>query len=81
MKDVPTVHRQNGFRFMIYPADHPPKHVHVYKSGDYAIINLETGEVPEFSFKTNVLHQAHQLTMENLDHLKSEWDRIKPRMQ
>jgi hypothetical protein len=30
---MPQVLEQNGFRFMIYPNNHRPAHVHIYKSG------------------------------------------------
>lgn len=30
---MPNVLSQNGFDVMIYPNDHRPAHVHVYKSG------------------------------------------------
>ncbi|MBI4520710.1 MAG: DUF4160 domain-containing protein [Gemmatimonadetes bacterium] len=29
---MPTVHRERGFRFQMYPNDHPPPHVHVMKA-------------------------------------------------
>lgn len=36
---MPTVLEENGFRVMIYPNDHRPAHVHVYKGG-LVVINL-----------------------------------------
>ncbi len=38
--DMPTVHREQGFRVVIYPNDHLPSHVHVQKGGGEARINL-----------------------------------------
>lgn len=35
---MPTVHRQEGYRFVVYPNDHRPPHVHVFKAGGEAII-------------------------------------------
>ena len=37
---MPTVHRENGFRVVIYPNDHLPRHVHVFKAGAEVIIQL-----------------------------------------
>lgn len=43
---MPTVIQQDGFAFRIYPNDHPPPHVHVYKAGTWAKIRIETPERP-----------------------------------
>jgi hypothetical protein len=41
-----TVHRAHGFRFVIFPNDHSPPHVHVFGHGGEAKIVLEgTGAV------------------------------------
>jgi hypothetical protein len=32
-----TVHREGGFRFVIYRDDHPPAHVHVIKDGEIIV--------------------------------------------
>jgi hypothetical protein len=44
---MPTIDRINGFRFMIFPNDHRPAHVHVFKGGAMAIIEIESLEVRE----------------------------------
>ena len=36
-----TVHRAHGFRFVIFPNDHNPPHVHVFGQGGEAKIVLE----------------------------------------
>jgi hypothetical protein len=36
-----TVHRAYGFRFVIFPNDHRPPHVHVFGQGGEARIVLE----------------------------------------
>ena len=42
---MPTVYRTNGFRFVIYPGDHIPPHVHVIKGSGQAKIRIgENGE-------------------------------------
>ena len=35
-----TVHRAHGFRFVIFPNDHSPPHVHVFGQGGEAKITL-----------------------------------------
>jgi hypothetical protein len=37
---MPTILRQNGFRFFIPTLDHPPAHVHVAKDGAEAKFTL-----------------------------------------
>lgn len=39
-----TVHRAHGFRFVIFPNDHSPPHVHVFGHGAEAKIVLEGPE-------------------------------------
>ena len=36
-----TVHRAHGFRFVIFPNDHSPPHVHVFGQGGEVKIVLE----------------------------------------
>lgn len=38
-----TVHRENGFEIRIWPNDHAPPHVHVWKAGGMAKIELVDG--------------------------------------
>jgi hypothetical protein len=42
---MPTEHREDGFRFMIYVDDHEPAHVHVFREDDEAKIQL--GDTPD----------------------------------
>ena len=37
---MPTVLRVDGFQVRIFPNDHPPAHVHVYKAGTLVVIEL-----------------------------------------
>ncbi len=32
--------RSNGFLFVIYPNDHEPPHIHIFRAGAESIINL-----------------------------------------
>jgi uncharacterized protein DUF4160 len=36
-----TAHRAHGYRFVIFPNDHEPAHVHVFGQGGEAKITLE----------------------------------------
>ena len=42
---MPTVHREGPFRFVIWPDDHRPPHVHCFRGNEEVVIFLESGEV------------------------------------
>lgn len=44
---MPTVLRVHGLRFVVYPNDHSPAHVHVVGPGWIVVINLHGLEVRE----------------------------------
>lgn len=37
---MPTVHRERGFAFRIYPKDHEPPHVHAIKAGGFVKVQI-----------------------------------------
>lgn len=37
---MPKVIDENGYRVSVWPNDHPPPHVHVYKSGRECLVEL-----------------------------------------
>lgn len=37
---MPTVHRESGFQFRVFPNDHGPAHVHAIKAGGSAKISV-----------------------------------------
>jgi hypothetical protein len=43
---MPTIHREAGFRFVIYVDDHPPPHVHVLGEGRAKIVILGPDGLP-----------------------------------
>ena len=43
---MPTVHRVDGLRIVIYPNDHIPAHVHVLGGGGEAVFKLNCPEGP-----------------------------------
>jgi len=44
---LPTILRIEGLRFVVYPNDHPPAHVHVIGPGWIVVVNLAEPEVRE----------------------------------
>jgi hypothetical protein len=45
---MPTVHREDGFRIVIWPNDHRPPHVHVFTASGEAVVELDPISVREY---------------------------------
>lgn len=78
---MPKVWEQNGFRFIIYPDDHTPSHVHVKKAGEEVVIELGSeDEPPDFrenrGMRDRDAIKALEICYEQQEHLLSEWRRI-----
>jgi Domain of unknown function (DUF4160) len=74
---MPTVLRVDGLRFVIYPNDHPPAHIHVVGPDWEAVINLFGIELREvFSCTEPDARRALRLVAEHRDILLDAWRRI-----
>lgn len=74
---MPTVLRIEGLRFVIYPNDHTPAHVHIVGPDWEIVVNLTEVELREVHSCTlaNARH-ALRLAAEHQDSLLNEWRRI-----
>ena len=64
---VPTILNINGFRFIIWPADHEPPHVHVFKGKGEVKINIgNDDEAPR-------LKEIYGLTKQEM---RQAWDLV-----
>ncbi|MDY3848462.1 MAG: DUF4160 domain-containing protein [Prevotella sp.] len=71
---MPTLFIIFGFRFMFYPNDHTPIHIHVIKDGNEAKYNVEPMElVFNHGFKKNDLSLIESLVWENKDVIIERW--------
>ncbi len=75
---MPTVLREQGYKFIIYVNDHPPAHVHIQHQGNWAIIEFENRV---FVRKNQGLNRreiaiAEILVEDNPEFLLSEWRKI-----
>lgn len=52
---MPTLLNEQGYKFFFYANEHPPPHVHVMKSGGWAKIEIQSGEVIYSSLKPREL--------------------------
>jgi hypothetical protein len=76
---MPNVLTENGFEVMIYPNDHRPAHVHVYKSG-LAIITLNNRRTPPtlrevYGMSRQDARAALALVTTHKKQLVKEWQR------
>lgn len=75
----PTVLRQDGYIFVIYPNDHAPAHVHVKKAENDARIRLDPVEVlHNWGFSNRELQRILEITSTNQAMLLGAWNRIHP---
>ena len=74
---MPTVLRIDGLRFMIYPNDHPPAHVHVIGPGWVIVVNLLGLEIREvMGCSEQEARRVLRLASENRAELLVAWRRI-----
>lgn len=78
---MPTVLKIGGFRFIIWPADHEPPHVHVFKGDGEAKITLG-GKEHRPSFVTIAgltkpdARKAWEIVAEHQEVLLKAWEKI-----
>jgi len=73
---APTVLRQDGYRFMIFPNDHPPAHVHVLQAGREARYTLAPVAMQNnWGFSVRDLRRISSIIEDNRSLLLAEWDR------
>ncbi|MCR2832881.1 DUF4160 domain-containing protein [Parerythrobacter lacustris] len=72
-----TVHREAGFRFIIFTDDHEPAHVHVFGDGQAKINLAGQGGEPELvsaaGVKAGDLRKAMRIVAEQQAYLLEQW--------
>ena len=73
-----TAHRENGFEFRIWPNDHAPPHVHAWKAGRMAKIELVDGfdVVKVQEMKPIDVVRAVRIAIANHEKLMRAWEEI-----
>ena len=75
---MPTVARENGIRFVIYPNDHLPPHVHVKLSdGSECRINLVSGEFIDTA-PAGMARKIKESYFENVEDIWAAWEKYHP---
>lgn len=72
---MPTILREQGFRFHLYLNDHLPVHVHVSKGGAEAKVQLEPAvELSKNSgFKMQEIKRIVNIITANYDYFIQQW--------
>jgi Domain of unknown function (DUF4160) len=73
-----TAHREDGFEFRIWPNDHAPPHVHAWKAGGMAKIELVDGfdVVKVREMRPMDVVRAVRIVMANMETLMQAWEEI-----
>lgn len=75
-----TVHREGGFRIVIFTDDHPPAHVHVQGDGTAKIVLIGTDGEPELIFadgmKRGDIRKAVRIVTDQQSYLLDCWSEI-----
>ena len=68
---------EDGFEVHIWPNDHAPAHVHVYRAEGLAVVNLLTLEVRQaYDMKPKDLRRSVEIVEEYRLRFLKEWRRI-----
>lgn len=74
---MPTILYINGFRFIIWPDDHEPPHVHVFKDDGEAKVSIQN---PQLVLTIGLSKQEARFVLntviEHQDTLLKEWEKI-----
>ncbi|OGR07460.1 MAG: hypothetical protein A2511_12020 [Deltaproteobacteria bacterium RIFOXYD12_FULL_50_9] len=78
---MPTILNINGFRFVIWPSDHEPPHVHVFKGKGEAKVYIGSGEMaPSFvlihDLTKREARQIWDIVAEHQNQLLNAWEGI-----
>ena len=69
-----SVHDENGFIIHIWPDDHPPAHVHLYRAECYIKINLpDLSLIQARNAKPRDYRQAYEMVKANREKLLAAW--------
>lgn len=80
---MPTILRSNGFQFVIYPNDHEPPHVHIFRSGTELIIELGVDRAEPmirdvYRMGSRDIALALAITRANNDMFLARWREVYP---
>lgn len=75
---MPTLLRINGFRVVIYTADHEPMHVHVINAEGEAVVEIgkKARLIRSGGMKRQAIQTALDIVQNHAEMLAEEWEKI-----
>ncbi len=73
---MPTVFRVEGFRFVIYPNDHAPAHVHVVHADGTMVVNLLDLKLRESRMPPRRVTRGWEIVAANRGEFLDRWSEI-----
>ncbi len=71
---MPVVLRFGRFKFIVYPQDHKPAHVHVMANGAEAKFELKSGKcIAAWGFAEYTINDLQKIVRKNRDFLMEAW--------
>ena len=71
---MPVVIRFGRFKFIVYPKDHAPAHVHIVAQKAEAKFDIRSGKcLAAYGFAEHTLKQLQKVVMRNQDVLLETW--------
>ena len=72
---MPTIFKENGYRFFFFSDEYSPQHIHIEKGDSYARIEIETLKVTNnYNLNSKELKKLVSLVLANKNKLKEAWD-------
>lgn len=72
---MPTILRENGYRFFFFSNEHLPKHIHIEKSEKYLKVELETLDILDsFSMTTKEQKEVIEIVKKNQKLFTEAWN-------
>ena len=72
---MPTILKQNGYRFFFYVNDHSPEHIHIEKAEGTAKFLLNPVEIIKSKhFNSSEIHEIRNIIIQNLEFFKIKWN-------
>lgn len=70
---MPTILKENGFKFFFYSNEHLPKHIHISKGDDYAKFDLENLKFTINFFSNSDTKKVLKIVKLNQELFKRRW--------
>lgn len=72
---MPTIIREEGYRFFFFSNEHEPIHIHVEKGEKYAKIDVTTSEIIEsYMFTSKELKKIMNIVKANQEKIMEAWN-------